>query len=144
MIKNQDFFWLKKKWFEFSEEEWESVCDFCGKCCLHKIGFLKVKWTKVACQNLNIKTGKCSCYANRWDSVPECIKLTPQNLKKNLKYLPKTCAYKWLYKKGILPPFHPLVCGRSMKTSGLSVVNRAIAYDKNIDLNSCVVKWDDI
>ena len=30
-------FWESKKLTEFTKDEWESVCDRCGKCCLLKL-----------------------------------------------------------------------------------------------------------
>lgn len=38
-------FWKQKSFSEFTDEEWEALCDGCGKCCYRKIitGFL---WSK--------------------------------------------------------------------------------------------------
>ena len=35
MLKKE--FWKKKKLNELSKEEWEALCDRCGKCCVIKL-----------------------------------------------------------------------------------------------------------
>jgi len=145
-MEQKNNFWEYKRLKDFTEEEWESVCDRCGKCCLVKIGVWKIRFTKIACPLLDICSGKCKDYPHRWDTVPACIKLTPKNLKKCKKWLPKTCAYLWLLKKHTLPPWHPLVTGRkkSIEEFGLSVKNRAIDYIEPQDYQDYVVKWPDL
>ena len=139
-------FWKNKKISKLSETEWEQICDKCGKCCLVKVGVWHARFTKIACPLLDICSGKCKDYKNRWDYVPECIKLTPKNLKKCKKWLPKTCAYLWLLKKHTLPPWHPLITGKqkSMEDFGLTVKNRAIEYIEPEDYKDYIVKWQDL
>ena len=139
-------FWETRKLNEMTEEQWESICDRCGKCCLVKIGTFRIKFTKIACPLLDICTGHCKDYEHRWDYVPGCIKLTPENLKKCKKLLPKTCAYLWVLKKHTLPPWHPLVSKKknSVQTAGLSVKNRAISYCEPDNYGDFIVKWDDL
>ncbi len=144
--KTKQPFWERKKLSQMTEEEWESLCDRCGKCCLIKIGVWRIRFTNIGCPLLNVKTGLCSNYSNRWDSVPECIKLTPKNLRKYAKYLPKTCAYLWILKKHRLPPWHYLVSGshRSVHQMGISVKNRAEPFQQPIDLREHVISWSDL
>lgn len=139
-------FWETKKLNELTEAQWESLCDRCGKCCLVKIGVFRIQFTKIGCPLLDVCTGRCKDYVNRQKIVPDCIKLTPQNLKKCKKWLPKTCAYLWVLKKHTLPPWHPLVSGKSssVHTFGVSVKNRAVCYCEPDNYKDFVVKWDDL
>lgn len=132
-------FYLNKSIYDFTEEEWEAVCDGCGKCCFKKIisGWLwnkKIFNTTVCCKNLNIETGKCSCYSTRFQSQKECIKLTPSKLKK-INWLPQTCAYRLLKEGKPLPPNHPLISGieNSMYNSS-NLKSKAVHEDKVYDL----------
>ena len=78
MLKNN--FW-KKDLKNFSKEEWEALCDRCGKCCLIKLEDEDTLYfTNVSCKLLCTKTAKCSDYKNRKKKVKECIVLTYQNL----------------------------------------------------------------
>ncbi len=139
-------FWKCKKLNQMTSAEWESLCDRCGKCCLIKIGVWRVRFTNIGCPLLDVKTGLCRDYANRWDTVPECIKLTPRNVRKYAKYLPKTCAYLWVLKKKRLPPWHYLVSGshKSIHQMGISVKNRAEAFHQPVDLREHVISWSDL
>lgn len=139
-------FWETKKLSQMSEMEWESLCDHCGKCCLIKIGTFFIHFTKIGCPLLDVCSGNCKDYKKRWDTVPECIKLTANNLKKCKKWLPKTCAYLWVMKYKTLPPWHPLVTDdeKSTQKAGISVKDRAISYLEPSDYKDYIVKWEDL
>lgn len=91
-------FWQSKTLDEMSDAEWESLCDGCGQCCLHKLmdeDTDEIYFTNVACRQLNIKTCQCRNYERRFEFEPVCIKLTRENLP-TFEWLPMTCAYRLL------------------------------------------------
>ena len=60
-------FWKKKKLEDLSKDEWELLCDGCGKCCLNKIDIRgKVCFTNAKCRVLDEKTGLCQIYEHRF------------------------------------------------------------------------------
>ena len=131
-------FWETKKLTDFNQEEWESVCDGCGKCCLIKLidqETNEVHYTNVSCHLLNIKNCKCKNYSNRKTIVPDCIKLTPENLDK-LNWMPKSCSYRLLNEGKKLPIWHPLIQKSRfrMDKENHSVINKVIS-EKKINKN---------
>lgn len=110
--------------------QWESLCDGCGRCCLHKLedeDTGEIYPTNVACRLLDRRTGQCSDYKNRFAHVPDCIRLTPARLEE-LDWLPPTCAYRLRAEDKPLPDWHYLVCGdreeihrRGMSTRGWTI-----------------------
>ena len=85
--------------------DWEDICTHCGKCCLVKIQndeTEEIFYTSVVCKYFDIKTSLCTEYENRCTLVPECLKLTPENVDK-IPWMPKGCAYRQLFDKGYKP-----------------------------------------
>src|SRR3546814_10043843 len=76
-------FWKTKSLSAMTRAEWESLCDGCGKCCVHKLEDEKTGEllpTNVACRLLDRRTGRCRDYRHRQAYVPECVRLTPEYL----------------------------------------------------------------
>lgn len=109
-------FWKTKTPEQYTPEEWESICTHCGRCCLIKLQDENdddVFYTNVVCRYHDCQTHLCKEYANRCALVPECLKLTPQNIG-NISWIPETCAYYILSRTGELPAWHPLVSGKPL------------------------------
>lgn len=123
-------FWQTTSLDHMSDAQWESLCDGCGQCCLHKLqdeDTDDIYFTNVACRQLNIKTCQCRHYARRFEFEPDCIKLTRENLN-NFTWLPATCAYRLLATGKDLPCWHPLRTGSkaAMHTERISVRHIAV------------------
>ena len=127
--------------------EWESLCDGCGKCCLHKIEDAddgRYYYTDVACRQLNIGTCRCKDYQDRRRHVPDCIELTPEEVG-GFGWLPSSCAYRLLGQGRDLPWWHPLVSGdpESVHRAGASVRGRAISETRAGPLDHHIITWVD-
>jgi hypothetical protein len=124
-------FWETTPLGRMSDEQWESLCDGCGRCCLQKFQdgkTGKVTYTRVACYLLDTRTCRCTDYNHRTILVPDCLVLTPTQIPK-LRWLPKTCAYRRLAEGKDLAAWHPLVSGdrESIHRAGISVRDKAIS-----------------
>lgn len=127
-------FWKHKLLDEMSAAEWESLCDRCGRCCLIKLedeDTGDIVYTRLACRLMNIGTCQCSSYADRRTHVPDCVQLTPEDVRE-LPWLPETCAYRLLAEGADLPWWHPLLTGgpEAMHEAGISVRDFAISEDR--------------
>jgi uncharacterized protein len=138
-------FWRAKRLSQMTPAEWESLCDGCGKCCLHKLQYdrpREIKYTNVACRLLDLDSCRCSDYPNRKKKVPDCVRLRPEEIKR-LKWLPTTCAYRLLANGEDLMWWHPLVSGdpETVHSAGISVRGRAIAERDADVLDHHLVSW---
>lgn len=145
-------YWQDKTLDEMTNDEWESICDGCAKCCLHK--FIddettevlettdaikegeQIHYTNIACGLLNTKTCSCTQYAQRTKLVPECVKLTKDNLQ-DIFFMPPSCSYRRLYEGRGLPSWHPLLHkGKktAMHKAGMSVRGKTVSdHDVNLE-----------
>lgn len=141
-------FWKMKSLEEMTRSEWESLCDHCGKCCLIKLedddsGLLMQ--TDVACTLYDCSHGGCCNYANRHSDVPDCVVLTPDNVR-SLPWIPKTCAYRLIAEGKDLYDWHPLVTGDpdSTRKAGMSVVGLVVSeddFDGEPDWEKHISEW---
>lgn len=105
-------FW-DKPLAELSREEWEALCDGCGKCCLHKAEDEetgRIYPTNVACRLLDRHSCRCTNYPARKAFVPDCVRLTPAKIA-GIDWLPSTCAYRLRAAGEPLRDWHYLISG---------------------------------
>ena len=113
-------------------DEWESLCDGCGRCCLNKLEDIdtdELIFTRVACRLFDDASCRCANYAQRKKIVPECVVLTPDTLKDIAYWMPETCAYRLLHEGRRLPGWHPLVTNDTESThkAGISMQGRTVS-----------------
>ncbi len=142
-------FWETKTLAEMTREEWESLCDGCGTCCLVKLEDTDsgaIYFTDVACRLLDEDSCGCGDYANRFAFVPDCIQLTPHNVAE-MSWLPKTCAYRLVHEGRKLYDWHPLISGdpASVHRAGISVRGMTVSEDRvpEDELQEHIVRWVD-
>lgn len=138
-------FWRSKPLEAMSEAEWESLCDGCGRCCLHKLRHEETGelfFTEVACRLLDRARARCRDYAHRHQRVPDCLRLTPA-LVREADWLPPTCAYRLLAEGRDLPWWHPLRSGRAetVREAGVSVIGRTVAERDAGALEDHIADW---
>jgi len=138
-------FWKTTPLAEMTREQWENLCDGCGRCCLNKLeneDTGEIFHTDVACRLLDLETCRCVSYDDRKRFVPDCQILTHRNYK-GFSWLPSTCAYRVLGEGGDLAWWHPLVSGdpETVHQARISVRGRAVSERDTDDLENHVVSW---
>ena len=142
-------FWQEKTLEEMTHEEWESLCDGCGKCCLHKIDDVnsgEILYTRVACRFLDINTCRCRHYGRRSELVSDCIDLTPEMVR-TISWLPDSCAYRRIAEGRDLAWWHPLISGTldTVRLAGVVICDWAVP-ERLVhlsELEAYVINWDD-
>ena len=144
-MADQGPFWKTKTLEQMSAEEWESLCDGCGRCCLHKLRDADTEalsYTNVACHLLDLKHCRCGDYAHRTKRVPDCVSLTPATVRE-VDWLPPSCAYRLIADGKNLAWWHPLVSGDpdTVHQAGVSVRGRAIGERQAGAFEHYIVDW---
>jgi uncharacterized cysteine cluster protein YcgN (CxxCxxCC family) len=137
-------FWETVPLEKMSRSQWESLCDGCGKCCVHKLEDDETGQlfpTNVACRLLDPRTALCKDYPNRKAHVPECVRLTPAKLD-TIDWLPSSCAYLRVHNGQGLADWHPLVSGdpNSVHRAGISVRGKTVSEDDVGDLENHIIE----
>jgi uncharacterized protein len=124
-------FWEDKTLEQMTSEEWEALCDGCGRCCLIKLedeDSGEIITSDVRCKLLDGDDCTCTNYPKRQKIVPDCIKLTPENVR-TISWIPSTCAYRRLAEGKGLAWWHPLISGDmgTVIDAGVSVSGRTVS-----------------
>lgn len=157
-------FWQTKTLEQMTDSEWELICDGCGKCCLNKFiaddglpddiahqatdhiaNHEEMVYTNIACHLLNDKTCSCSKYFERTKIVPDCIKLTRDNLD-DIFFMPPSCSYRRMHEGRGLPSWHPLrhkgkksaMHKAGMSVRGKIIKDNEVSFD---DFEDYIVVW---
>ena len=142
-------FWQEKSLTQMTRDEWESLCDHCGKCCLMKLQDDSVDensegeednqdpnavyYTDIVCDLFNQNDGSCTDYWNREKLVPTCLRLTQNNLNQ-IEWMPPSCAYRRVMEGRGLADWHHLISGdkNTIHQTGNSVLGK-VTFEKNIN-----------
>ncbi|MFA7463155.1 MAG: YcgN family cysteine cluster protein [Anaerovoracaceae bacterium] len=125
-------FWETIPLEQMTPDQWESLCDRCGRCCLYKVekaGEGRVFYTAVACRLLDCEGCLCKDYEVRKNVIHRCLLITPSNLETIHGLLPATCAYRRIFEGKNLACWHPLISGSpdTVHEAGISVRSMAVS-----------------
>lgn len=130
-----------------SQTQWESLCDGCGRCCLHKLHDVdtdEILYTAVACRLLDPRSCRCKNYLQRQKLIPDCVVLDRSHIG-DMSWLPETCAYRRLDEGNTLADWHPLISGDpdSVHRAGISVRGRTVSEEgvHDDDFEEYLISW---
>ena len=129
---------LRDKFWELpigslNTQEWEALCDGCGRCCLKKFvdeDSEDLVWTRLVCRYFRESDNRCSCYSQRSVKVPDCMQVRDLSAEQ-IHWMPPTCAYRLRMEDKPLFEWHPLISGRreSVRDSGIAINGRALSEE---------------
>ena len=128
---------------ELTNDEWENLCDRCGKCCLIKLedeDTNEIVYTSLACKLFDTGTCACSNYIGRKEIVDDCLQLTIEDIPNNRHWLPETCAYIRRFDDKPIADWHPLLNGGEdvMHEGGHSMKNRTQSEEIMVELEDAI------
>lgn len=131
---------------DVSAQEWEALCDGCGKCCLLKAedeDTGDIYFSNIVCTLLDKDKGCCTSYGDRRDHVPDCVRLTPETVGE-IMWLPQTCAYRLRNEGRPLPEWHYLLSGdrEAVHRAGESVRGWTVDEAEGQDLEAHLVSHE--
>jgi len=126
-------FWEEKSLAEMSDEEWESLCDGCGRCCVWKFedeDSAEILYTDIRCHLFDDASCRCSDYQQRAKRVPECMDIRTFS-DQQYGWLPDTCAYRLRHKNKPLFDWHHLICGdkNAVHQANISLQHQTVSGD---------------
>ena len=132
---------------ELGREEWEALCDGCGRCCLHKLedeDTGEIAHTNVACKLLDCASARCTDYKHRKAFVPDCLRLT-MRIVGDVAWLPDSCAYRRRAAGEPLPEWQYLLSGdrEAVHRRGPGVAGKVVSETRAGPLEHHVVDWDE-
>ncbi|MGH1542113.1 MAG: YcgN family cysteine cluster protein [Arenicella sp.] len=148
MTEHSEPFWKTKTLAQMDTDEWESLCDGCGQCCLVQLENEeqgKLFFTDVACHLLDQGTCRCTSYDDRATKVSTCMVMDKDNVAFCAEFAPPTCAYRLLVEGKDLYDWHPLVSGdpETVHQRGVSVQNKVVSANDvdESDLEDHIIEW---
>lgn len=144
-----DQYWNYKALDDMTDDEWERLCDRCGRCCLVKLEDDRdgaVFYTNVVCAQFDQSKGQCGCYSKRYELVSDCLSIRSFS-STQFHWLPQSCAYRRIAENRPLADWHPLISGRydSVHEAGISLAGKVISETDTLEseLESHIVMWVD-
>ena len=138
--------WLDKPLHELSTDQWESLCDGCGKCCMAKLQDAetdKIYYTNIACELFDAEHCRCTDYSVRTQKVAGCVSLSLDRLHE-FEWLPSTCAYRLRLNGQPLPDWHPLLSmdKESVHIAGVSMRGKSVQLEQAGPIEHHIIDWE--
>ena len=135
---------MKVSLAELNAEQWESLCDGCGRCCMCKFEDAdsgEMLYTDVACPLLDAQRCRCRDYSQRQRKVPDCLDIRHFS-DSQFRWLPATCAYRLVHEGKALPAWHPWISGdaQSVHACGISVRDKVYASSEGMDEEAIIAR----